>query len=286
MILVNNTKLIKGDCVELIQQLPDNSVDCILTDPPYLYLKHKLDKPFDELALFSEWDRVVKDDGFIVFFGRGESFHRWNQELNDLGWKFKEEIVWKKSSSSPVTPIIRVHETVSILSKTGKINKVRTEHANVTPPETMIQEMKRLLPAMKEKSKDFAELYRYCTTYISNYTQERHQKFNITNSANKTKARPVMIAEGMLEGKREQDVMSVRKEPRSQVVHPTQKPVELLERILKLVTKEDDTVLDCFMGSGSTGVACSRLKLHFIGYEIDDEYFKMAQNRLVGANND
>ena len=84
-------KIYNEDCLEGIKRIPDASIDCILTDPPYLYLKgQKLDRPFDEHALFTEFKRVLKPTGFSVLFGRGTSFYRWNTILSDLGLKFKE----------------------------------------------------------------------------------------------------------------------------------------------------------------------------------------------------
>ncbi len=70
------------DCTSGLSRIQDESVDCILTDPPYLYLKNqKLDRPFDEALFFSEAKRVLKKTGFIIIFGRGTSFYRWNCEL-------------------------------------------------------------------------------------------------------------------------------------------------------------------------------------------------------------
>ncbi|MDR0754158.1 MAG: hypothetical protein LBF04_02095 [Prevotellaceae bacterium] len=104
----------QGDCLDLIKQIPDSSIDSIITDPPYLYLKNqKLDRPFDEQQFFGEAKRVLKKDGFIVLFGRGTSFYRWNTRLADLGFTFKEEIIWNKVyNSSPLMAMSRVHETL------------------------------------------------------------------------------------------------------------------------------------------------------------------------------
>src|SRR5574344_1750145 len=108
--------LFNGCGIEMLKSLPDNSVDCILTDPPYLYLKNqKLDRPFDEKVLFSECKRVLKKDGFIVLFGRGTSFYRWNTILAELGFTFKEEMIWNKGyCTSPLMNLSRIHETISI----------------------------------------------------------------------------------------------------------------------------------------------------------------------------
>lgn len=102
--------LYNEDCLIGMKRIPDASVDCVLTDPPYLYLKNqKLDRSFDEQAFFAEVKRILKKDGFIVMFGRGTSFYRWNTILADLGFNFKEEIIWDKSYiSSPLMAISRV----------------------------------------------------------------------------------------------------------------------------------------------------------------------------------
>ena len=85
--MIEENKIYHCDNSELMPKLADESVNVILTDPPYLYLKNqKLDRPFDEQRFFSECRRVLKKDGFIVLFGRGTSFYRWNCILADLGF--------------------------------------------------------------------------------------------------------------------------------------------------------------------------------------------------------
>ena len=86
-------KLYNGDCLKVMKQLPSNYYDVLLVDPPYEYLDHKSDKSFNEQAVFDQWNRILKQDGFIILFGRGTSFYRWNVMLDKLGWKFKEEAV-------------------------------------------------------------------------------------------------------------------------------------------------------------------------------------------------
>ena len=124
-------QLFNCDNLELMTKMEDESVDVILTDPPYLYLKNqKLERPFDEQLFFSECKRVLTKNGFIVLFGRGTSFYRWNTILDDLDFVFKEEIVWNKShGTSPLMAITRIHETVSIFTKCkGIINKVKVPY--------------------------------------------------------------------------------------------------------------------------------------------------------------
>lgn len=153
MILELN-KSYKGDCIELMKFLPNESVDVICTDPPYLYLKNqKLDRPFDEKFYFDQVKRVLKKDGFIILFGRGTSFYRWNTILADLGFNFKEEIIWDKSyCSSPLMAMSRVHETVSIHTKgNGTINKVKVPYLEMKWHDipSICQDIKRMRSVFK-----------------------------------------------------------------------------------------------------------------------------------------
>ena len=102
------------DNLETLSKLKDESIDVICTDPPWLYLKNQvLEREFDEDLFFSECKRVLKEGGFIILFGRGTSFYRWNMKLADLGFNFKEEVIWnKRMTSSPILPLSRVHETL------------------------------------------------------------------------------------------------------------------------------------------------------------------------------
>lgn len=142
------------DNLELMAKMEDESVDVILTDPPYLYLKNqKLERPFDEQLFFSECKRVLTKNGFIVMFGRGTSFYRWNTILDDLGFNFKEEIVWNKShTTSPLMALSRVHETVSISTKgKGIINKVKVPYLEMKSHDldAIITDIKRLKTTFK-----------------------------------------------------------------------------------------------------------------------------------------
>lgn len=175
MILERN-KSYKGDCIELIKLLPNESVDVICTDPPYLYLKNqKLDRPFDEWEYFKQVRRVLKPDGFIILFGRGSSFYRWNTILAEMPKKdcsviswiksflgikplpkaftFKEEIIWDKSyCSSPLMAMSRVHETVSIHTKgNGTINRVKVPYLEMKGHDilSICQDIKRMRSVFK-----------------------------------------------------------------------------------------------------------------------------------------
>lgn len=277
-----------------MKQLPSNYYDVLLVDPPYEYLNHKLDKNFNEQAVFDQWNRILKKDGFIILFGRGTSFYRWNVMLDQLGWKFKEEVIWdKKQTSSPVAPLMRTHETISILARKGggKINKTRIPYvkSNLTP-EVVLGDIKRLESGLNKNNKAYSELLHYLETHDTRIAEKSATRDMVTfkpPKGYKGNSRIASTAKAMLEGKREADIISMTSPARSHRFHPTQKPTELLERLIRVVTNSDhDKVIDTFMGSGSTGVACADLNnrenkhYEFTGIELDPDYFKIAKKRI------
>lgn len=337
--MIELNKIYNEDCLEGMNRIPDNSVDCILTDPPYLYLKNqKLDRPFDEQAFFSECKRVLKKDGFIVIFGRGTSFYRWNCILADMGFTFKEEIVWDKGyTTSPLMNVHRIHETISIhtLGK-GVINKARVPYLeqkkfNIN---SIFTDIKRLcscfsnskhLKAVEEFLENNADIIwgnEKNTPKRTDVTERNPSKFNVnrvellkgdrcvdvmqsmeigineksiirtdrTDCENFTKYgvnsdkrqtgdRCVDTIQSMEIGMNEKTIIKELNQ-RLQAIHPTQKPVRLLERLLNLVCNEGCTVLDPFSGSASTAIACINSKRNYIGFEIDQEYYNLSIERI------
>lgn len=281
--MIELNKIYNEDCLEGMKCIPDNSVDCILTDPPYLYLKNqKLDRPFDEQAFFSECKRVLKKDGFIVLFGRGTSFYRWNCILADMGFTFKEEIVWDKSyTTSPLMKVHRTHETVSLHTKgKGTINKVAIPYLEQKQYDinSIITDIKRLCSCFKS-SKNLKAVEDYLTKKIKTIDSTQQPKYvsvsSVINITNRCTAVIKSIEDGMNEKTIIKEVLR-----RRQSIHPTQKPVRLLERLLNLVCNEGCTVLDPFSGSASTAIACINSKRNYIGFEIDKEYYNLSIDRI------
>lgn len=279
---MEQNKIYNEDNAIWMPRIASESVDVILTDPPYLYLKNqKLDVPFNETAFFSECKRVLKKDGFIVLFGRGISFYRWNTMLSDLGFNFKEEIVWNKSyCSSPLMPISRVHETVSISSKgNGSINKVKVPYLEMKgfDLDAIKTDINRLLTTYSNESsllavKEF--LYDGKLTFNGEY----NSGITITGGRKRVN-RCVSTMNSIKEGMNEKSIIRVKRDHYNQI-HPTQKPVRLLERILNLVAKHGNLVIDPFSGSGSTSEACINLGLNFLCCEKDKEYYDLSVDRI------
>ena len=155
---IHNLQLYNVDNLEIMATLPDESIDVVCIDPPYLYLKNqKLERPFDEQRFFAECKRLLTKKGFIVMFGRGTSFYRWNTMLDGLGFVFKEEVIWDKSYvSSPLMPMSRIHETVSILTKKeGIINKVKIPYLEMKGNDIdSLDLMKRVLLELIETKRE------------------------------------------------------------------------------------------------------------------------------------
>lgn len=281
-------KLYNCDNLKLMAGMEDNSVDIILTDPPYLYLKNqKLERVFDEHKFFSECKRLLTNNGFIVMFGRGISFYRWNTILADLGFVFKEEIVWnKRRATSPTHKIQRYHETISIYTKkNGKINKIKIPYLEVKEGDfnSIKRDIDRLSTALNNDS-DFADL----KFYLENKKIPTKRKHNNTTgvtvgsgSINVMSVAPIYLR-SIKEGIVEKTIIDITSEQSR--IHPTQKPVRLLERILALVVpnkpKNEIVVADFFGGSFSTMEAVFNMGMSGISCEIDKEYFQAGENRI------
>ncbi len=280
--MIELNKIYNEDCLEGMKRIPDNSIDCILTDPPYLYLKNqKLDRPFDEQAFFSECKRVLKKDAFIVLFGRGTSFYRWNCILADMGFTFKEEIVWDKiNTTSPLLSLSRKHETISIHSVgNGTIlrSKIPYEEIRISDDSKMIGDAKRIVSYIRNN--DIDTLKKEIDDGLL-YNKRRTHKTHVSTQTGFNSSDPaISCINSIKHGCNERDIISVLRDHYS-AIHPTQKPVRLLERLLALVSKEGDSILDPFSGSASTAIACINTKRNYIGFEIDKEYYDISMERL------
>ena len=277
-------KIYNEDCVQGIKRIPTGSIDAILTDPPYLYLKNqKLDKEFDEDTLFREWMRVLKDDGMIAVFGRGVPCARWLVKLDELGFEHKEDMVWDKSyCSSPLLPISRVHENFFILSKgKGKVIKTKVPYLQMKGHDlaSMQQDIKRLCTAFGNPE-SFEAVRRFLEN--NEVVNDGVCKDGVTvNSLIDRPNRCISVVNGVKNGMNEKSIIKEQRD-HYDTIHPTQKPVSLLIRILNLISKKGDTILDCFSGSGSTAVACMKSGRDFIGFELDKEYHDKSIERIKG----
>lgn len=245
--------LMLGDCLHIMQTIPDRSVDMVLCDLPYGVLNKgnvnaQWDKPLPMDALWTNWERVCKENAAIVLFGQG-MFTADLMKSNPVWWRYN--LVWKKGNRP-----------------TGFLDANRKPLRN---------------------HEDIIVFYQTQPTYHPQFTlgELAHSRGNAGNSKNKNtrngcyggfSATPTKLT-------REKYPISVIDIPKEhpQQWHPTQKPVALLEWLIRTYTDEGDTVLDNCMGSGSTGVACINTGRDFVGIEINEEYFAIARRRISDA---
>ena len=276
--MIDLNRIYNEDCLEGMKRIPDNSVDCILTDPPYLYLKNqKLDRPFDELVFFSECKRVLKKNSFIVLFGRGTSFYRWNCILADMGFTFKEEIVWDKiNTTSPLLAIGRKHETISIHCLGNKSilrSKIPYDEIRINDDSKVIGDAKRIISYIKNN--DIEKIKEDINNGLIYNKKKAHKTHVSAQTGFFSSDRAIACIDSIKNGCNERDIISLLRDHYS-AIHPTQKPVRLIERLLALISCEGDTILDPFSGSGSTAIACINTGRNYLGFEIDKEYYDLS----------
>lgn len=277
-------RIYNEDNASWMPRIESESVDVVLTDPPYLYLKNqKLDVFFDENKFFAECKRVLKDKGFIILFGRGTSFYRWNTILAELGFSFKEEIIWDKSySGSPVNAISRVHETISIYTKcNGVINKAKVPYIEQKKYniESIIADVKRIKSALNN-SRDFDYLIKYLQNGTrTDFIEKRTSNYHTTMQTKASGLQSVNTMKSIKEGMCEKSIIKILRDHYTSI-HPTQKPVRLLERLLNLTATHGNIVVDPFSGSGSTAEACNNLGINFLCCEKEKEYYDLSVDRI------
>jgi len=235
-----------GDCLEVMKQIPDKTVDAIICDLPYGTTACKWDSVIPFEPLWAQYKRVIKDNGAIVLTA-AQPFTSFLVTSNIE--MFKYSLIWKKSRVSHFAQapyrFLTEHEDVVVFSNAG-VSKNAKVRMTYNPQGT--------LPCNKMvKGKGHSD-HRPSTKVQKEYLQ------TTTNYPKSI----IDIASDLA------------------FDHPTQKPVALMEYLVKTYTNEGDTVLDNCMGSGTTGIACKNLNRKFIGIEQDPNYFEIAKGRIHG----
>ena len=250
---MKDIELWQGDCLELMKDIPDKSVDMILCDLPYGTTASKWDSIIPIEPLWKQYKRVLKDNGAIVLTAI-EPFASMLR-ANDLKG-YKHEWIWNKENAGNFIQAknhpLRVHENVLVFSK-GKVNYY---------PIMTDADPKNVRPLGVKKQK---------TDFMGKVSAG---EFKPSKKYNPKKRYPKTI---LTYNARAKECNNVNR------VHPTQKPVSLFEYLIKTYTNEGETVLDNCMGSGTTGVACKNLNRNFIGIELDETYFNLAKERIESA---
>ena len=241
------------DCLEGMKEIPDGSIDLILCDLPYGTTACKWDTVIPFEPLWEQYNRIIKDNGAIVLFG-SEPF---STELRHSNLKmFKYDWIWVKSRATGFAQAknqpMRNYENICVFSKGVAIHACQSSRRMTYNPQG-------LEGTLYIKKQD--EHGRTDTCFSK---RKSHPEEHIQTQTNY----PRKVIQFASEGK---------------TVHPTQKPVALLEYLIKTYTNEGDVVLDNCMGSGSTCVAAVNTNRHYIGFEIEPQYFQIASERIKEA---
>lgn len=230
--------LIRGEAIEEMSKLPDNSIDLIYTDLPYGTTNNKWDSIIPLEPMWEQFHRIAKPTTPIVLHA-SQPFT--SLLVNSNLSNFKYEIIWYKTIASGQLNVkrqpLRIHESLLVFYRKQCLYN---EQLTLGQPYDMVR-------SGKYSSQ----------TYNKQGTSEKH------NDGFRHATSVVRISN-----------------PRIKGGHPTQKPLELAEYVIKTFSKENDVILDCCMGVGTSGHAAFLLKRNFIGVELDECYFNIAKNRI------
>jgi len=243
---LSDHKLILGDCLEELPKIFDKNIDLVLTDPPYGTTQCKWDSVIPFEPMWNQLKRVIKDNGCIALFAQDKFTS--NLILSNIK-DHKYNLIWNKYLTSGYLNAnrmpLRVHEDIVVF-----YNKQPTYN-----PQKTLGNINHSSGKLKEPTINNSYGKHYYTSNPKKLGNLKHPKSILNFKAIHTSKRK----------------------------HTSEKPVDLLEYLIKTYTNENNTVLDFTMGSGSTGVACKNLNRNFIGIEKDKKYFDIAKQRIEGV---
>ena len=238
--VIRIVKLLQGDCLELMKDIPDKSIDMILCDLPFGTTQNEWDKAIPFEPLWRGYNRIIKDNGVIVLFGQGlftAELACSNKEM------FRYRLVWEKTKAGGFLNARRMplqaHEDISVFYK-----KLPTHNPQMEAGKPYVKRA-----VTNGDGGCYGKFDRVGQTNINNGTRFPRSVLRFSNDNHNS-------------------------------IHKTQKPINLLEYLIKTYTNEGDIVLDNCMGSGSTGIACLNTNRDFVGMELNEEYFSVAKTRI------
>ena len=244
----------QGDCLEIMKSIPDKSVDLTVTSPPYDDLRsYKGNSSFNFEEIARELYRVTKDGGVVVWNvndrvkNGSKTLSSFRQALffNELGFCLNDTMIWKKTNPMPQVRQPRYNQCFEYMFVFSK-GKPRTFN-----------------PIMVN-CKSAGTKYKSTCKKITDDKSREYKEFEINNQK---------VADNIFEFAVAQN----------KTQHPAVFPLELPLLQIRSWSNEGDTILDCFMGSGTTGIACLNTNRNFIGIEINSEYFDIAKTRIEQA---
>ena len=239
-----------GDCLELMEGIPDGSVDMILCDLPYGTTDCQWDEiiPFDRM--WEQYERIISEDGAILLFGNepfSSKLRLSNLSMYKFDWKW-DKIQGANFLNVKYQPLKNI-EDIMVFSKARITNGKR-------------KPIKYYPIGVEVITEENVNKASYTGTFATS-SVKKGRSYKTTGKG---------YPKCLIQFKKDKNGL-----------HPTQKPVALLEYLIRTYTNEGETVLDNCMGSGSTGVACVNTGRNFIGIELDEGYFEIAKRRIEGC---
>lgn len=247
-LLLETNQLYNMDCLEGMKLIEDKSIDMILCDLPYGTTKCKWDTVIPFEALWRQYERVIKDNGVIILFG-SQPFT--TDLINSNRKLFRYTLVWDKKFAGNFANAKRMpmktHEDICVFYK-----KLPTYNPQMIKREKPI---KTTTGTTSSRSTNFG---------LNNQFHDIERSYDLKY--------PISIIE-------------YKRKLGQKVFHPTEKPVELFEYLIKTYSNEGELVLDNCMGSGTTAIAALNSNRKFIGFELEKSYYELSQNRIKEALN-
>lgn len=282
--------LMNGDCMEMMKQIPKGSIDMVLCDLPYGVLDLEWDKRIDGKKLFAEYKRVCKQNANVLLFCQIE----FAKYLMDSTYEseFSHCLIWVKNNKTRAKSSKQLPLSQYEMIMCFRVNKYSNKYAHQKLREYFMNELNKSGWSVSEleeaiPNRSAHHWFRYSSDYRipTEKSYKRLQEITgcfkkpyeaVKKEFMKEKNNLCTYNNGILKSDCLHGCLNESR------VHPTQKPVELLENLILAYSNEGDTILDNCMGSGSTGVACLNTNRNFIGIEINNEYFRIAKNRILG----
>ena len=245
-VIIGDCELYLGDCLERMKEIPDGSVDLILADPPYQKTQNSWDSIIPLEPMWEQINRVIKPNGAIVLFGQNTFTFKLGLSNEKM---FRYTLTWEKTKAG------------------GFLNAKR-------------------MPLQAHE--DILVFYKKLPTYNPQFEEGKpYTKKAVTNGDGRNYGNFDRVGQvSVNDGKRYPRSVVKFSNDNHGSLHPTQKPVALMEYLIKTYTNEGETVLDFTFGSGTTGVACMNTNRKFIGIEMDDTYFDIGSKRILESNKD
>jgi len=288
-------EILLGDCLELMKDIPDGSIDAVITDPPYTDGKtnvldgHILQTQIDINQFTKEAYRVLKPNSFYAFFGQMPTILAWYNSAIENRFKFRIDIVWckKKGGQGGNLALKKNHELIYIFSK-GSPNYFKTNGLFSDVSQALVE----------YDLKDIEAIFRHLSYYKGIAEGRKLQDFVISADSNDDYFQKKGVFKKKMKGKQfGNDALmfnsvwaftthnSKHRNPETgQIKHPTVKSIPLMDRLIELLSDKNEIILDPFSGSGTTAIACLNTNRQFIVMEKEKKYYDIILKRVADFN--